>query len=73
MRVPVYRSGDRELSSLATGTGGGGARWYITPKTSDPRWSIGVQADVWYTVFRDALYIRDRWAYLDALDVTIEF
>lgn len=73
MGAPTYRSGDRELSSLATGTGGGGVRWYLTSKTSDPRWSVGLQADVWLTVFRDTLYIRDRWAYLDAVDVTVDF
>jgi hypothetical protein len=73
IRAPTYRSGDRELSSLATGTGGGGLRWYLTSKASDPRWSVGLQADVWLTFFRDALYIRDRWAYLNAVDLTVEF
>lgn len=71
--VPIYRSGDRELSSLATATTGAGIRWFLTPKMSDFRWSVGLQADVWLTFFRDALYIRDRWAYLDAVDVTVEF
>ncbi|MFO0739801.1 MAG: DUF3570 domain-containing protein [Labilithrix sp.] len=70
--APSYRTGDRELSSLSTVTAGAGLRWYLTPRTSEPRWSVGLQAEVWFTFFRDALYIRDRWAYLDALDVTVE-
>lgn len=73
IQVPLYRSGDRELSSLSTGTGGAGVRWFITPRTSDPRFSVGLQGDVWLTFFHDALFIRDRAAYLQAVDVTAEF
>lgn len=71
--VPVYRSGDRELSALSSATIGGGLRWYLTSKASSVRWSVGLQTDVWFTFFRDALYIRDRRAFLDALDVSVEF
>lgn len=73
LQAPAYRTGDRELSGLHTGTAGAGVRAYLTPKTHEPRLSIGVRADVWLTFFHDALYLRDRWAYLDSLDVTLDF
>lgn len=61
LRVPRYRSGDRELSPLWTATLGPGARWDLGG--SDPRaFSAILEVDGSYTRYADALYVAHRYA-----------
>ena len=71
--VPLYRTGDGELSALSTGTIGVGGRWQVSSPESPNQWSVGLQSDVMLTFFKDALFIRDRKAYLNVLDLQAEF
>jgi len=71
--LPVYRSGDRELSGLSTGTFGFGLRWKLTPPEKPLQITTGLQSDLLVTIFREALYLRNRIAYLNALDVQVDF
>ena len=73
IQVPLYRTGDRELSALSTGTFGVGGRWRISAPDSPSQWSVGLQSDLMLTFFNDALFIRERKAYLNALDLQAEF
>jgi len=73
IQIPLYRTGDRELSALSTGTFGLGGRWRISSPDGPSQWSVGLQSDVMITFFKDALFIRERKAYLNALDLQAEF
>lgn len=70
--VPDYRTGDRELSALHTGTLGIGTRWDL-PWLRQPSLAVIVQADVHRTDFRDALYITQRLGWLTVLQVEARF
>jgi hypothetical protein len=71
--IPLFRSGDRELSALSTGTLGFGLRWKLTAPEKPFQITTGLQSDLLVTIFREALYLRNRLAYLNALDVQLEF
>ncbi len=59
--VPRYRSGDRELGGLWTGTLGLGVGWDVA-KGLGRSARVSLQVDGAYTDFRDTLYIDDRWS-----------
>jgi hypothetical protein len=65
--LPEFRTGDRELGPLWTGTGGLGIKWYIGPGSEPQRWALGFQGDASYTSFLDDLYLTSRTAFLGAL------
>ncbi len=72
VNVPVYRSGDRELSPLWSATLGPGARWDFG--SDDPRaWSLVLEGEGTYTRYEDALYIDHRWAWFGALQLERRF
>ena len=59
--VPIWRTGDRELSPLWSATLGPGVRWDFGG--ADPRaWSGLFELEATYTRYLDALYIDERWA-----------
>ncbi len=65
--LPKLRTGDRELGSLWTGTGGGLIEWHFG-KLPEPRaWTLGLHADAMWTSFLDDLYISNRLGVLTAL------
>jgi hypothetical protein len=65
--LPKLRTGDRELGSLWTGTGGGLVEWHLG-RNPDPRaWTLGFHADAMWTSFLDDLYIKNRLGVLTAL------
>ncbi len=71
--VPALRTGDRELGSLATVTGGGSIRWAVGPHGDVDAWAMSLTADVAYTNFFNALYIGDRLAALSAFTLERNF
>ncbi|MFO0736991.1 MAG: DUF3570 domain-containing protein [Labilithrix sp.] len=71
--VPLYRTGDRELSPLATFTGGGGVRLGIGEPEGDVKLGITVVGDVMYTRFLNALYITTRTAVYGSVGFDVEF
>jgi hypothetical protein len=73
IQVPLYRTGDRELSALSTGTLGIGGRWKLASPESAVQWRVGLQSDIMLTFFRDTLFVRDRKAVINTLDLQAEF
>lgn len=71
--VPLYRTGDRELSPLITGTVGGGARLGIGEPEGDIKLGITAVGDVMYTRFLNALYITTRTAVYGSIGFDVEF
>ncbi|MDP9149105.1 MAG: DUF3570 domain-containing protein [Myxococcota bacterium] len=70
--IPTLRTGDRELSPLLTGTGGGGARLKLVDDLRRP-WSLVLEIDGSYTRYLDALYLTERGAVFSTLAVEAEF
>lgn len=70
--IPRFRTGDRELGSLVTVTGGAGARLLLGPGSSPP-WAITFQIDGVLTRYFDALYLTERRALFSALGVEATF
>jgi len=66
-----FRTGDRELGPVQAGTIGAGAAWDLGASTRPLR-LLG-QADVGFTAFSDALFIKQRQAFLGVLQVEAEF
>jgi hypothetical protein len=73
IEVPVLRTGDRELGPLASGTFGGGIRWLMGRDTRPDAWSLVFQSDVGTTAFSDALFIQNRQAFFNSLQLEAKF
>ena len=73
LSVPTYRSGDRELGPLLSGTLGLGARFAFELGRQVGPWSITAQFDETATSFRDALYVAGRLAHLGIIDFEGDF
>lgn len=72
LTLPSYRTGNRELSPLWSQTVGGGARYDLGGL--DPEaWALTLELEGTYTSYRDALYIRERWAAFGALELDMRF
>jgi hypothetical protein len=71
--LPALRTGDRELSSLVSGTAGGGFRWSLGKAGHVDDFVLQATLDGVYTKFNDALYIDSRIAALLALTMEIAF
>jgi hypothetical protein len=71
--VPLLRTGDRELGPLGSMTLGGGVRWLIGRDTRPDSFSLVLQTDVTTTSFRDALFIQDRQALFNTLELEAKF
>ena len=70
--VPEYRTGDREMSPLLSGTGGLGARWSFGARPNPSKWGLVVQGDVTATDFLDTLYVRKRLATIGVVQLEAE-
>jgi len=68
--LPVYRTGDRELGPLLSGTGGAGARYDFGGRHS---YALSLNGDVIYTSFPKTLFTSDRWGYFGALTFEATF
>jgi hypothetical protein len=71
--VPLYRTGDRELSSLITATGGGGARIALGEPEGEVKFGITLAGDVMYTRFLKSLYVTTRTAVYGSVGFDVEF
>jgi tetratricopeptide (TPR) repeat protein len=71
--VPTFRSSDRELSPLITGTGGGGVRIELGEPEGEVKYGITVTGDVMYTRYLDALYVTTRTAVYGSAGFDVEF
>lgn len=60
--LPIFRTTDRELSPLVAFTGGGTARFELSKAESTVRFALLWNADVLYSHYFDALYVRNRLA-----------
>lgn len=65
--LPLYRTGDRELSPLFTAGGGGGIRFYFGSDAHPENWAVQLSGDVMYTSFQNTLIVTSRVAVLGAL------
>jgi hypothetical protein len=72
VEAPEYRSGDRELGPLLSGTVGLGADWLIGSPSEDP-WILGAVAEETRTSYFDALFISKRYAEFAALTLEKTF
>lgn len=72
LSVPSLRSGDRELSSLWTGSLGFGSEWRTQP-TYGQGWTFGAHIELGFTRFLDALFIEQRSSALAVLTIERAF
>lgn len=72
LTVPSLRSGDRELSSLWTGSLGVGSEWRTQP-IHGQGWTFGALIELGFTQFLDALFIEQRSSALLVLTVQRAF
>jgi hypothetical protein len=73
LQIPLYRTGDRELSPLVTGTAGGGTRISLTGPEAKTQYGLSIQADAAYTKFFDSLFVLDRLAFFGSMGFDVEF
>jgi tetratricopeptide (TPR) repeat protein len=73
MTVPLYRTGDRELSPLITATAGGGIRVGLGEPEGEIKYGITLVGDVMYTRFLKALYVNSRTAVYGSVGFDVEF
>jgi len=73
IRMPKYRSTDRELSPLFSVTLGGGARYALSPESARLRLAVSLQFDAMYSHYFNALYITGRLATYSTLGFDVEF
>jgi hypothetical protein len=71
--IPLYRSGDRELSALSSGTFGAEVRYRLLPLASATKLTVGVRSDLILTVFHDALFVKRRTASLNMVHAELSF
>jgi Protein of unknown function (DUF3570) len=70
--IPVFRTGDRELGPLYTGTLGMGLRFKLGDVVQNT-WSLVFEADGGYTRYLDTLFISERRSILGTLAVEADF
>lgn len=71
--VPLYRTGDRELSPLITATAGGGVRIGLGEPEGEVKYGITLVGDVMYTRYLKALYVTTRTAVYGSVGFDVEF
>jgi hypothetical protein len=70
--VPAYRTGDRELGSLATLTSGAGLQVLLGDGVRAP-WILTISADAIFTRYQDALYLTRRRALFASTSLLAQF
>lgn len=71
--LPTYRTGDRELAPLLTGTAGGGVRLALGEPEGEVKYGITFVGDVMYTRYLKALYVTTRTAVYGSVGFDVEF
>jgi hypothetical protein len=72
VNIPLYRTGDRELSPMLQLTAGGGARIALTSDKAPTRYAIVVSGDVMYGHYFRSLFIRSRTAVYGTVGFEVE-
>jgi tetratricopeptide (TPR) repeat protein len=72
-RLPLYRTGDRELSPMMTVTGGGGSRFAITPPEAHTQLGLIAQLDLMYSRFFDSIFVTQRFGTYASVTLEAEF
>jgi hypothetical protein len=67
-----YRTGDRELSPMVTGTIGGGARIALTNDRAEVRYAIVLVGDLMYSRYFQSLFIMSRTAVYGTIGFEVE-
>jgi hypothetical protein len=62
VKVPLFRTTDRELGPLWSVTGGASAWWRISPEGEGIGWTLYASGDALYSRYRDSLYVKSRIA-----------
>jgi tetratricopeptide (TPR) repeat protein len=70
--VPLYRTGDRELSPLLTLTGGGGVRVDLGEPEGAVKYGVTFVGDLMYTRYLESLYVTSRTAVYGSLGFDVE-
>lgn len=70
--LPVFRTGDRELGPLWTGTGGGGLYFYVGGASDPQKARLSFQLDAMYTSFLDDLYLTSRSGVISSLTLEVD-
>lgn len=73
VRVPAFRTTDRELSPSISLTAGGGARYDISSETSKNKYALVLAVDSMFSRYFDALYIKNRLAVYGTFGIEAEF
>jgi hypothetical protein len=71
--LPALRTGDRELSSLWTGGGGGGVRVALGRAGAVDDLVLTTTIDAFYTSFADTIYVKERLSALAATALELGF
>jgi hypothetical protein len=71
--IPLYRTTDRELSPLVSGTGGGGAHYILSSPDAKTIFGLSFQADAMFTKYFNSLFITQRTAVYGTLGFDAEF
>jgi hypothetical protein len=73
LKIPQYRTTDRELSPMFAVTGGGGARIALTSEKASIRYSITVTGELMYNRYFQSLFILSRTAEWGTVAFDVEF
>jgi hypothetical protein len=73
LAIPLYRTTDRELSSLVSATGGAGARLQLSAPNAKTQVGLTLQVDVAYTKYFESLYITQRTALYGSIGLDVEY
>ncbi len=71
--LPTYRSTDRELGEMWTGTFGVGGRLGLGNPDGETRYAISAAVDGMYTAFTESLFVTSRKAVYATLALDVEF
>lgn len=71
--LPTYRSTDRELGDMWTGTGGLGARMGLGNPEAETRYALSGAVDAMYSAFSESLFVQSRTALYATLALDVEF
>ena len=71
--IPLFRSGDRELSPLLTGTVGGGTRIALGAPEAKNQYGLTISGDLMYTKFLNSLFVTSRTAIYGSIGFDAEF
>jgi len=73
LRLPTYRTGDREASPMMTISVGGGARIALTSEKAPTQYALILSGEVMYSYYFRSLFIKSRTAVYGTVGFEVEF